>query len=486
MTNRDDEGTGKGPGARAMDLLRRGTASTEPDPTPEPVPRARAASPFRKKPAVAPLPPAPAQGRAGQPSQPVAGSPVSRGTGDVGFEAIAEPAETQAIHPRVAHPASRQATGARPQVRLFLTALILAMVIPSTPIFDLDDRKGAIADGSDDGARRAPPPATGAAIPAAVATDRSALIDGRSIPLAGDARLATGPGAGDGRAALSGTAGIEGAVPRGIMSRDGAAGTASSEPRDPGAAIAGSQGGSDAGGGTAATPEGQPPEDCPSETPKDPVVLVFDGSVSMGLPLDMPLEVESDLDRRMAGGDQSARLDYRRWLATEGPKRLEVAKAAVGEMLQIADPLLSIGAVAFTSCLEIATHGFVPNGGRSLIGTFIGGVTPHRGGETALTASIRTALDMITGAGRVVVLTDGQETCGGDLCGLAAETARNRPGVRIDVVDLSGRSNAACIAAATGGLKLDFAEMRERISLSQLLVQSANQCPARPGLAPAR
>jgi hypothetical protein len=222
-------------------------------------------------------------------------------------------------------------------------------------------------------------------------------------------------------------------------------------------------------------------EACPSDAPKDRVVLVFDGSLSMGLPVDMPHDIEADLDRRMAGGDNQARTEYRRWLATDQPKRIDFAKRAVGEMLTEADPKLEIGAVAFTACLEIARRPFVGFDARGQLAGFINGVTPHRGGDTPLTNSIRAALDMLQGArGRVIVLTDGQETCGGDLCTLAREAARNQAQARVDVIDLSGHSNAACIAEATGGFALNYADVRGRISLSSLLVRAANQCPARP------
>jgi len=224
-----------------------------------------------------------------------------------------------------------------------------------------------------------------------------------------------------------------------------------------------------------------PPEDCASDTPKDPVVLVFDGSVSMGLPVDMDVDLEAELDRRMAMGDNAARVEYRRWLATDKPKRIDVAKAAVSEMLSRSDPQLRIAAVSFTSCQDISSHRFVSVGDRTDVGSFVSAVTPKRGGDTALTASIGAALSLLRsnapgGRGRVLVLTDGQETCGGNLCALARVTAREQPGARVDVVDLSGQSNASCITEATGGLMLNYTEARKSLSLSGLLVRAANQC----------
>lgn len=297
---------------------------------------------------------------------------------------------------------------------------------------------------------------------AAGAGDKGPGEDGASDP----ARRASG-GAARGEAAAAGA---------GAGAAEGQRGAGA------GSAVASAPPGGAPGQASAAA-EAALPEECPAEAPKEPVVLVFDGSVSMGLPLDIPLDLETELDRRMDAGDNEARLEYRRWLALDTPKRIETAKAAVNVMLAEADPKLQIGAVAFTGCLEIATHPFVSLGGRAQLGAFIGGVTPHRGGATPLTASVRAALGLLAGSegggqARIVVMTDGQETCAGDLCALAADIAKGRPGVRVDVIDMSGRSNAACLAEATGGRTLNHAGVRGGISLGSLLVRTANQCAA--------
>jgi hypothetical protein len=228
------------------------------------------------------------------------------------------------------------------------------------------------------------------------------------------------------------------------------------------------------------------PDDCAPEA-KEPLVLVFDGSVSMGLPLDMPDGIETELDRRIANGDEEARLEYRRWLASDQPKRLESAKAAVRTMLDEASPRLGIGAVAFTACTEIAAQPIVPFAQREDVAAFIAAVTPHRGGDTALARSTQTAFDMLRATGgRVIVLTDGAETCGGDICALAETAAKMTPKLTVDVVDLSGQAKAACLASATGGVMLTYTETRERMPLGRLLVRAANQCTMSDARLPGR
>src|SRR3546814_3884473 len=59
---------------------------------------------------------------------------------------------------------------------------------------------------------------------------------------------------------------------------------------------------------------------------------------------------------------------------------------------------------------------------------------------------------MIDGqAGRIAVITDGKDTCGPPPCEVIEVLRRRNPGVRVDVVDVSGRSDATCLALATGG-----------------------------------
>src|SRR6185369_8935501 len=101
---------------------------------------------------------------------------------------------------------------------------------------------------------------------------------------------------------------------------------------------------------------------------------------------------------------------------------------------------------------------------RTNVRAFIDNVTPHRGGDTALFGSVKAALEILAKSdrrGRIVVVTDGEETCGGNMCALAESVAKDRPGTRIDVVDLSGQSDAGCLAEATGGVSVTYAQSRE-------------------------
>ena len=86
-------------------------------------------------------------------------------------------------------------------------------------------------------------------------------------------------------------------------------------------------------------------------------------------------------------------------------------------------------------------------------------------GRTPLTDAVRQAADQLGPSdkpGTVVLLTDGEETCGGDPCNLARELAAHRPNTVVHVIgyrlqSLNGLppvSGAKCLADETGGYNL--------------------------------
>ena len=95
-------------------------------------------------------------------------------------------------------------------------------------------------------------------------------------------------------------------------------------------------------------------------------------------------------------------------------------------------------------------------------------------GETPLTAAVRDAaevLDFRTKPAVVVLLTDGEETCGGDPCRLARQLKAEARDLTIHVVGFKVKNSAtwlvpekrsACMAEETGGLSLT-AETRDEL-----------------------
>lgn len=86
-------------------------------------------------------------------------------------------------------------------------------------------------------------------------------------------------------------------------------------------------------------------------------------------------------------------------------------------------------------------------------------------GRTPLTESVRNAADVLhyrEQPGVVVLLTDGEETCGGKTCELARELKKNGKDITVHVIGyrnkeaggLSDTFGARCLAEETGGLYL--------------------------------
>ena len=173
-------------------------------------------------------------------------------------------------------------------------------------------------------------------------------------------------------------------------------------------------------------------------------MLVFDGSGSMG-------EV---------GHDPTT------------PSRIEDARRAVRAAMPDIAPVRRVGLLTYGPGGDNACSGidlrFAPRAdAAAAVVAGIDGLAP--GGLTPLAASVTAAAEVLGGAGIVVLVTDGNETCGGTPCALGARLAAERPGLTVHVIgfrvvydpfswnspeaqDLDGETVAKCLPDATGGL----------------------------------
>jgi Ca-activated chloride channel family protein len=173
-------------------------------------------------------------------------------------------------------------------------------------------------------------------------------------------------------------------------------------------------------------------------------MLVFDGSGSMG-------EVGHDLT---------------------APTRIEDARRAVRAAMPDIAPYRRVGLLTYgpggsNACSGIDLR-FGPraDAGPAVVAE-IEGLAP--GGLTPLAASVAAAADVLSGEGIVVLVTDGNETCGGTPCALSARLAGSAPGLTVHVIGfrvvydpfswnspeakaLDGQTVAKCLPDATGGL----------------------------------
>lgn len=190
---------------------------------------------------------------------------------------------------------------------------------------------------------------------------------------------------------------------------------------------------------------------CPGlSNPERGVVFIVDGSVSMGLPIDVPVATERSLDARIDNGDEQARAAYRALLAANRPKRLDFAKRVFGAAIGRLPSGVTAGVVTFRSCTTVESVGPVGRDGFGDLADHVRGLTIERGGETAITQSLHAGRTMLKPAGgRLILVTDGQETCRADPCSEHANAGDD--GVVIDIVDLTGTASLECLAEATGG-----------------------------------
>jgi len=97
---------------------------------------------------------------------------------------------------------------------------------------------------------------------------------------------------------------------------------------------------------------------------------------------------------------------------------------------------------------------------------------------TPLAESVAAAAEVLGEEGIVVLVTDGNETCGGTPCALGAALAAERPGITVHVVGFrvvydpfswnspeaegyDGKTVAKCLSDRTGGLYVDTQTVEE-------------------------
>lgn len=133
--------------------------------------------------------------------------------------------------------------------------------------------------------------------------------------------------------------------------------------------------------------------------------------------------------------------------------RIDAARRATEEVVRNLHKDIRTGLVSFTDCNATSTPKKYRYSERPDLIAKVRGVSPSRG--TSLANSIRRAGNAAKSGGpaTVVVVSDGEDTCGGDPCGAARKLKAQKPLLKINVIDLSGGRSAVlqCVANVTGG-----------------------------------
>lgn len=185
------------------------------------------------------------------------------------------------------------------------------------------------------------------------------------------------------------------------------------------------------------------------------------------------------------------------WGQIEGKPKQEIARQSLRGVLQSLPADREIGFMAYghrdkASCKDIelivppaaGTAGAITSAADNL--KFLG--------KTPLVAAVRQAAEALRyteGPSRVVVITDGMESCGGDPCALGKELKAAGAGFVADVVGFGLNANegreVACLAEATGGKYIQASDekaLREALLATVAAPTPAAQ-PAAAGTTPA-
>jgi len=203
-------------------------------------------------------------------------------------------------------------------------------------------------------------------------------------------------------------------------------------------------------GGPSAKKDADVPPQCVGSPPMGRIVFVLDGTLSMGLPLDVDGAFEDQLDEAISRHDIEARRQYRALLAEPGPKRITRAREAFTAAAQDLPDWVDLGLVVFQECRDVRKVGTFEATRRGRAIDYIRSLIPH--GRTPIAAGLRRAGEMLgDGPSSIVLLTDGRESCAGDPCAAAAEIHKAHPDTPVHVVDITGQAKAECVAEITGG-----------------------------------
>lgn len=188
-----------------------------------------------------------------------------------------------------------------------------------------------------------------------------------------------------------------------------------------------------------------PGERAPEEAPD--VAVVLDASGSMRL----PASADRDLIMRSLAQQILGPLGGLVPQAS-GPSRLQAAQQAVNRAVRPLPEDVDVGLVVLADCPRASEYGFFSGAQRNRLYASVNGLRPMQ--KTPLADGILRAGNLVDGVKApavMVVVSDGEDTCGGDPCAAARALKARKPLLKINVVDIVGDGKSNCIANATGG-----------------------------------
>jgi Mg-chelatase subunit ChlD len=81
-------------------------------------------------------------------------------------------------------------------------------------------------------------------------------------------------------------------------------------------------------------------------------------------------------------------------------------------------------------------------------------------------------VDGVNAAAVLVVISDGEDSCGQDPCATARRLKESKPQLKINVVDIAGDGAANCLAAITGGRVL---QPEDGLSFEKMITRATEE-----------
>lgn len=183
---------------------------------------------------------------------------------------------------------------------------------------------------------------------------------------------------------------------------------------------------------------------CPAERKQQQapeVVIIFDASGSMAVSMDATIE---EL-RRWAEGKSERNIERE-------PQRISLARTAANQVIDELPKDMSISLVAAANCKKVSVSEPFSAQQRGALKAQVNRIEPE--GKTALAEALTKAGNLVDGVNRdaiILLITDGDETCGGDPCAVAKKLKSLKPRLQVNVVDIMNTGAGNCIAENTGG-----------------------------------
>ncbi len=180
------------------------------------------------------------------------------------------------------------------------------------------------------------------------------------------------------------------------------------------------------------------------------------------------------------------------WGQIDGTAKIEIAREVISDLVGDMDPNTRLGLMAYghrrkADCGDIELVLPVAPLNARAFSAAVNGLVPR--GKTPLTDAVRQAAEVLNyqdRPSRIILVSDGLESCNADPCALAAELARGGVDftahvVGFNVAGIEDQSQLSCLAEQTGGLYLTAESTAElSAALTTMMVAPPEATPTAP------